>query len=172
MNMTRADPTAKTLAVFPKARKVRAVISTIHPDRAGDIVVPKGLKNLDEYLSNPVVLWNHQRQLPPIGTCVALWLTDTEVIAETQFAETRLADELFELYAKGFLRGWSIGFRPTKAVPTASGGHRFYEWELLEYSAVPIPENPQALTLAVQKGLVTDPLLKMWIDNDILSLLF
>ncbi len=172
MTLTRADPTAKTLAVFPDARIVRAVISSIQADRVGDIVVPKGLRNRDNYLNNPVVLWNHQRHIPPVGVCVSLRLTEHEVIAETQFAETPLANELFELYAQGVLRGWSIGFQPLKAIPLASGGQRFYEWELLEYSAVPIPENPQALTMAIQKGLITDPILKTWIDNDILSLLF
>ena len=28
--------------------------------------------NADEFLRNPVVLWAHQRSLPPIGTCERL----------------------------------------------------------------------------------------------------
>jgi hypothetical protein len=38
------------------------------------------------------------------------------------------------------------------------------EWDLLEYSAVPVPENPAALTLAITKGLVRDEALKEWFD--------
>ena len=36
---------------------------------------------------------------------------------------------------------------------------------MLEYSAVPIPENPGALTVALQKGLVRDPSLRLWLDR-------
>ena len=42
---------------------------------------------------------------------------------------------------------------------------RIDEWDLLEYSAVPVPENPHALTLAVEKGLVTDPRLRRFISR-------
>ena len=37
------------------------------------------------------------------------------------------------------------------------------EWDLLEYSAVPIPEHPGALTVALQKGLVRDTALRDWL---------
>jgi hypothetical protein len=33
---------------------VRGVISTAEPDRAGDVVIPEGLANLEEFLRNPV----------------------------------------------------------------------------------------------------------------------
>jgi hypothetical protein len=36
---------------------------------------------------------------------------------------------------------------------------------LLEYSAVPIPENPGALTLAIQKGFVKDRTLRDWLSG-------
>ena len=39
------------------------------------------------------------------------------------------------------------------------------EWDLLEYSAVPIPENPGALTVALQKGLVRDGTLLDWLKH-------
>ena len=42
-------------------------------------------------------------------------------------------------------------------------GVRIDDWELLEYSAVPIPENPGALTLALQKGLVKTSELRDWL---------
>jgi hypothetical protein len=51
------------------------------------------------------------------------------------------------------------------------GGTCYPEWDLLEYSAVPVPENPQALTLAVRKGLVKDVDLRRWLARDVLAAL-
>ena len=88
------------------------------------------------------------------------------VVAETRFAKgVPFAEDIFRLYEQGVLRGWSIGFVPRKArkIPGPAGtAMRVEEWDLLEYSAVPIPENPAALTVALQKGLVRDVSLREW----------
>src|SRR5437762_11181458 len=78
---------APPLAIDRAARTVTAVISSAAPDRAGDVVVPAGLRNAEEFLLNPVVLWAHQRALPPVGTCVALDVQPGRVVAVTKFAE-------------------------------------------------------------------------------------
>jgi Escherichia/Staphylococcus phage prohead protease len=182
MTTIRADPKTHaspglTLKVDPAQMIVRAVISTSTPDRAGDIVVPTGLRNADEYLRNPVVLWAHQRSLPPIGTCERLTIQPDRIIAETKFtASSPFARDVFTLYAEGVLRGWSVGFIPVQANPIASrrsrpGGTCYPEWDLLEYSAVPVPENPQALTLAINKGFVKDADLRRWLVRDVLAAL-
>ena len=183
MTTARADPRThasrgQTLKVDPSQMIVRAVISTAAPDRAGDVVVPAGLRNADEFLRNPVVLWAHQRSLPPIGTCERLTIEPDRVIAETKFsASSSFAQDVFKLYAEGVLRGWSVGFVPAKVLPIPvgrgepPGGVCYPEWDLLEYSAVPIPENPQALTLAVKKGLVKDADLRGWLVRDVLAAL-
>ena len=159
----RVSPGKIKLASDPQTMTVTAVISTIERDRAGDVVVPRGLRNAEEYLQNPVVLWAHNRlSVPPIGTCLRLDVQSERIVAETKFAQgVPLAEDLFRLYEQGVLRGWSIGFVPRKArlLPDAGEGRRgllVEEWDLLEYSAVPIPENPGALTVAIQKGLVHD----------------
>lgn len=169
--MTQMHSTpGQTLSIDPTRRVVRAVISTSAPDRSGDIVVPAGLRNVDEFLRNPVVLWAHQRQMPPIGTCERLTVEPDRVIAETRFSEaSSFARDLFALFAEGVLRGWSIGFVPHRARPLPKGGTCFTEWELLEYSAVPVPDNPQALTVAMVKGLVSDDRLKHWLMADVLA---
>jgi uncharacterized protein len=153
------------LAIDPTNRTVTAVITTPAPDRGGDVVVPTGLANVEEFLLNPVVLWAHQRKLPPIGTCLALDVQPRRVVAVTKFADgVPLADDVFRLYEQGVLRGWSVGLLPRRASPRPGRrGTRIDEWDLLEYSAVPVPENPEALTLAVEKGLVTDPRLRRFI---------
>ena len=183
MTTARADPITfatpgHTLKVDPDRMTVRAVISTHDPDRAGDVIVPAGLRNADEFLRNPVVLWAHQRTMPPIGTCERLTIEPDRVIAETKFsASSPFARDVFALYAEGVLRGWSVGFVPVKAVPVRpardrpAAGTCYPEWDLLEYSAVPVPENPQALTLAVRKGLVKDSELRHWLVRDVLAAL-
>jgi hypothetical protein len=176
MNQTRADPYARILQVDTKKMRVRAVISTNEPDRRGDIVVPKGLHNFKEFMFNPVVLWAHQRSLPPIGVCDHLEVEADRIVAETRFSSaTQLARDAFKLYAEGVLRGWSIGFIPLEVYPIRPnrgqprGGTCFQTWDLVEYSAVPIPENPMALTLAVKKGMVKDPDLANWLIQDVLG---
>src|SRR5262245_8957859 len=173
----RVSPHTVKLAADPAALTLLAVISTADRDRAGDVVLPAGLRNADEYLKNPVVLWAHNRYtLPPIGTCQRLEVQPDRILAETKFAQgSAFAEDLFRLYEQGVLRGWSIGFVPRKAtlLPEAEAtdvragplrrGLRVEEWDLLEYSAVPVPENPGALTLAIQKGAVHDDLLRDWL---------
>lgn len=175
MSLTRADPHTLTLSTDPGRLAVRCVITTIDPDRSGDVVVPTGVKNVEEYMLNPVVLWAHDRfRVPPIGTCAWVDVQPKRIVAETRFAEgISFAEDVFKLYDRGVLRGWSIGFVPRKAYrrdqhpnqhPTHSSLY-VQEWDLLEYSAVPIPENPGAVTVALEKGLVTNPDLVEWLSR-------
>jgi hypothetical protein len=185
MTSPRADPIryqatldGQTTTIHTNKMMVRSIISTIEPDRVGDIVVPKGIRNIDQFLQNPIVLWAHQRTLPPIGVCQHLDVLPDRIVAETKFSSSSpLAMDVFRLYAEGILRGWSIGFVPHRAFPVKKfqpeSGMRIEEWDLLEYSAVPIPENPQALTIAIQKGIVRDADLSDWfklfVRQDILA---
>ncbi len=170
----RISPYTVKLAADPTAMTLLSVITTGDRDRAGDVVVPTGLKNAAEYLQNPVVLWAHNRfSVPPIGTCGQLDVQPDRIVAETKFAQgVSLAEDLFRLYEQGILRGWSIGFVPLKAKrlsgqqsANSRSGVLVEEWNLLEYSAVPIPENPGALTVAIQKGIVHDGLLREWLSQ-------
>jgi phage head maturation protease len=107
-------------------------------------------------------------RVPPIGVCEWLDVQPQRIVAETRFAQgVPFAEDLFRLYEQNVLRGWSIGFVPRKAsrVPRSDGSTslRVVEWDLLEYSAVPIPENPGALTIAIQKGWIRDRRLRDWL---------
>jgi phage head maturation protease len=165
----RADPSARTLNVDAAKMLVRSVITTVDPDRTGDVVEPTGLRNRDEFMLNPIVLWAHDRvRVPPVGVCEWLDVQPRRIVAQTRFAQgVPFAEDLFRLYEQSVLRGWSIGFVPRKARRVVrSGGTaslHVAEWDLLEYSAVPIPENPGALTVALQKGLVRDVTLLDWL---------
>ena len=56
------------------------------------------------------------------------------------------------LWAAGFLNAVSIGFMPKSYTPREGdqGGYVFEDWELLEYSIVPVPANQDALRLAMK----------------------
>ena len=75
---------AAALAIDEAARTVTAVITSAAPDRAGDVVVPAGLENAEEFLLNPVVLWAHQRAMPQVGTRLSLDAQPGRVVAVTK----------------------------------------------------------------------------------------
>ncbi len=160
----------------------RSVVATINSDAVDSfrsVILPAGAK-LDHYRSNPVVLLNHDEERV-VGRNA--WITSKggRLRAKTVFMGPDLSDEAdrtFRKYQQGFMRGFSIRFEPLKASaptrdevranPAWSGVETVYrEWELLEYSAVALPANPEALAEAVSRGMArpewaekaaTDPL--------------
>ena len=136
-------------------------ISTNTPDRHGDILEPGGAQ-ISNYLKNPVVLWAHEYRALPIGRTVSLVRNGDALKAEIVFAPTAFGREVHDLYARRFLRAWSVGFLPLEWDVIEDDGGRFAgyhvrAWELIELSAVPVPANPEALTDALEKGLVLEP---------------
>jgi len=135
--------------------KLEAIVSTNSLDRHGEVVDIQGIE-IDNYLKNPVVLWAHDYSLPPIAKTLELKkekIKGKSVLrAVMEFATdiSELAKEVFELYKGGFMNAFSIGF-----IPLEEEGNVYTASELLEYSAVPIPANPEALLLAKAKGLDT-----------------
>jgi len=114
--------------------------------------------NLDNYTKNPVVLWAHNKQMPPIGRAINVREDDEVLRANIQFAKKEtyeFADTVYRLTRDGFLKGISAGFIPAerkfnkemKAVDLLSN-------ELVELSPVPVPGNADALTLALRDGIV------------------
>lgn len=129
-------------------------ISTPTPDRYGDIVDPEGMLE-DQYRKNPVVLLNHDSSKMIIGK--NLWLEKTErgILAKTQFADTENGREVYRLNKTGFMNAWSIGFLiPEGGIEIKDGKRYIRKWELLEYSAVAVPANPDCVNL-VMKSLKT-----------------
>lgn len=139
-------------------KTITAVVSTKAIDRMGESLEPSGV-DLKNFRKNPIVAWAHDYAMLPIGK--ALWVkkSDKGIISKVKFADHEFANEVFNLYKEGFLHAFSVGFIPKdwengdgKKTPFRT----YTKWEMLEYSAVPIPANPEALTLAVQKGVVHD----------------
>jgi len=145
------------------SRRLRVTISTDARDRHGDILEPGGAQ-IAAFLKNPVVLWAHDYRSLPIGRCASLAREGGAIKAEIAFAPTPFAREVYDLYAKGFLRAWSVGFLPLtwevlEDEEGKFGGYHVRSWELIELSAVPVPANADALTDALCKGLVREPAL-------------
>jgi len=137
------------------------VASVEAEDRAGDVIEAGGWE-LEAYARNPVVLWAHDYLRPPIGRSLRTWVEGRSLMATIEFAPMAFAQEVRALYAGGFMRGVSVGFRALESEPhsgslTAPGrttarrrGVVFKRQELLEISAAPVPLN--AMALAVQES--------------------
>lgn len=143
---------AKPAGIIDREKRiVEAVISTNNVDRFETRIVPSGLK-YDNYLRYGTVLFNHRQDFP-IGKCLSIIPTDTEVRAQWQFFNFsnkppsewgdigKKVEDLWYLYEGGYLKAYSIGFIPHEItqdglIPSA---------ELLEFSLVCVPANPFAL---------------------------
>jgi len=168
-----ADYTVKVEA-NDEENTITAVINTGTVDRDKEVLLPKGA-DLAKYRKNPVVLFGHNYSEPPIGK--ALWVkrTPEALTAKWKAAETDKAQEIYSLYKGGFLKAFSVGFIPVKShtptpddikkAPEWAEATRVYDkWDLLEFSAVPVPANPEALALAVKtKELSLSAETKEWL---------
>lgn len=146
-------------------RAVIATISTETPDRDQEVMLMKGA-DLKWFRQNPIVFYAHDYGDLPIGQAQWIRKDGNSLVAKTVFATAEanpLADQVYRLIQGKFLRAWSIGFiineaREAKAdeFPDAQVRRVITKWSLLEYSAVGVPSNMEALTTAVGKGLKLD----------------
>lgn len=139
-------------------RTVRFVLSTEAEDRVGDTIAADGWK-LENFLKNPVVLWCHDQDEPPIGKVIEIGVFNGQLIGDVQFASAEVnpfADTIFKLVEAGFVNAGSVGFRPVRWEFNDKGGLDFKEAELLEFSIVGVPCHPEALAQVQRSGLSLD----------------
>ena len=148
------------------SRKRTFVISTGSVDRDRDVLKVAGW-DFENYLKNPVVLWAHSYSMLPVGKTESIVKRATALRATAEFAPEELnpfAEFVFRMIDGGYLHACSVGFRPLKWVFVEDRrGYDIIEMELLEYSIVPVPANPDALTEAARKGISLVPL-KHWAE--------
>jgi HK97 family phage prohead protease len=163
MELIRKDLDFEIKAVGdPQDRVLEFVGSTAQVDRYGDVIEVEGW-DLKNYKKNPVFLWAHDYRQPPVGKAVQVGKTDQGLLFQVKFAtaeEYPFADTVYKLYLGGYLRATSVGFQDLVREPITDKegkqvGWRFKRQELYEISAVPVPANPNALIMAVQKGVVS-----------------
>lgn len=165
-------------------RQIWCTISTGDVDRMNRRVDQAGI-DVTAYMRNPVVLWNHNSYLPPIGKTLEVKAVTGQTYALLEYAPegvSPLADQICALERAGFLPAQSIGWMPTEmpTVNAKTGLVEFSKVELLEWSKVTIPANEHAvntasaevrqLEMAREFGLITyEPLIKDLVQQGILK---
>jgi HK97 family phage major capsid protein/HK97 family phage prohead protease len=166
-----------------QSRVARFVGTTGTRDRMGDEVAVKGWQ-CDTYLqTGGPFLWAHNYSDVPIGRTIAIREETVNgkpgLSFDVEFAPADIhpkAEQLFQLVKRGFLKAVSVGFRSLDSAwieetsdekkaresetPDVSPGKLFRRKELLELSLVPVPANPEALLIEVQRGLAIPDELK------------
>lgn len=132
-------------------RKLKFIISTDSLDRDGDTISPDGWQ-LDNFKRNPVVLFGHDYRSLPVARAVDTRVEGGALVSVAKFAtaeEYPFADSVYRMYKGGFMRAVSVGFLPVEWKQAEDQdrphGLHFLKQELLEYSCVPVPSNPDAL---------------------------
>ncbi len=150
------------------SRQMLFAISSEAVDRDTDTVAIDGW-DLANYRNNPVVLFGHNywnNVAPVVGKSLSEFIEKKMLKSLMEFTPqgtVPLADTLYALYANGFMHATSVGFIASDFEFVEDDldrpwGIDFLEQELLEYSLVPVPSNPEALAEARSKSINTEPL--------------
>ena len=160
-------------------RSVQFTISKEVVDRDGDILRASGV-DFTNYMKNPVFLSFHNSREFPLGKVTKFWVEGNSVKAIVYFPpieelssnpeqaseKAKLVDFTYHCYKTGMLNAVSVGFIPLEWVETEKG-FDILKWELLEFSAVAVPVNQDAIAEAVKsfgddfaKGLISKPVEK------------
>jgi hypothetical protein len=157
-------------AIDREQRIIPFTISTPSVDREGDTIAVEGW-DLANYAKNPVVLFGHDHYQPPIAKSLTTFVEGAALKSRAQFVSREISEfayMVFQLYAEGYMRATSVGFIPhewTYADGERKGGMDFSAQEMLEYSCVPVPANPEALIEArTMKGINVRPL-REWAER-------
>ena len=143
-------------------RRVLFIISKEVVDRDGDILRASGC-DLTNYLKNKVFLGFHNSRDFPLGKTEDIWIEADSVKAIVYFPtveelstnpeqaseKAKLTDFCYHCYKTGMLNAVSVGFIPLEWVETENG-FDILKWELLEFSAVAVPANQDAIAQAVK----------------------
>jgi len=129
-------------------------ISTGGTDRSLDQIAVNGW-NLTNYPGNPLVLYGHGSAALPIGRSLWTGPEGGALKARMVFSGDEFAQRVKRLVDERVLRAASVGFRPGtwqfSKDPARRGGIDFISGhELLEWSVVDVPCQPQCLLESVQ----------------------
>lgn len=130
--------------------RFKVVISTADIDRHGESVRQDGW-DLENYKKNPIVLWGHEHWSMPIGMTESIEVIEGKLVAEGVFAPSEvnpLAQQIRAAYDLGLITATSVGFIVKEMV-----GNEITKAELLEFSFVPIPANPNVENLLKERNL-------------------
>lgn len=135
--------------------RYRITIAANEKARQGPDLVLAGI-DFSNYLRNPNVMWAHDTmgQTPsgglPIGRTLSMETKNGHLQADFEFLEgDEFAARVKNAWDRGFLRAASISWLPIESEPNKDGsGFIDIKSELLEWSLVSIPSDPDALRSA------------------------
>ena len=135
----------------------RMVIAANELSRNGDELNLRGI-SFKNYRKNPVVLWAHDSyQGIPIAKTVKIGHDDQgRIVADFEFnSDDEFAARVENAWNGGFIRGASIRYMPTKVVEMLDEQGRvdrlrIEESELLEWSLVAVPADPDSVRAAAR----------------------
>ena len=153
----------RRLMVVTEARQAedgsahRMVIAANELSRNGDELNLRGI-SFKNYRKNPVVLWAHDAyEGIPIAKTLKIGHDDQgRVEADFEFnSDDEFAARVENAWNGGFIRGASIRYMPTKVVEVRSKNgeverFRIEESELLEWSLVAVPADPDSVRAAAR----------------------
>lgn len=148
-----------------------AVASTDIEDRQGERVMVDGW-DLKAFKQNPVLLLFHDHHSLPVGKAEKIWVEKSgkqKLMFKPQFEQiTERGRAITELVKQGFLKTFSVGFRPID-----TDGNTFTKQELLEISLVNVPANPEAMMLSyksLEDAGISEKTIKEVISDDKLDI--
>ena len=165
MKLEKGQTSKKDISVSTEDIGERSVLFTISKevvDRDGDILRASGV-DFSNYMKNPVFLSFHNSREFPLGKVTKFWVEGNEVKAIVYFPtleelstdpnnaseKAKLVDFCYHCYKTGMLNAVSVGFIPIEWIET-DNGYDILKWELLEFSAVAVPANQDAIAQAVK----------------------
>ena len=181
MKLEKGQTTKKDLPIETKDLGERSVLFTISKevvDRDGDILRAGGV-DFTNYMKNPVFLSFHNSREFPLGKVTKFWVDGNTVKAivyfptleelstdPTQASEkAKLVDFTYHCYKTGMLNAVSVGFIPLEWTESENG-YDIIKWELLEFSAVAVPANQDAIAEAVKSFGLDESVVKEYLTTE------
>lgn len=156
-------------AVDDEARLIEGYASVAGiEDRDEEVMTVEALKSgIDEYMRNPVILYQHGRDpdvgMNPIGRVLEYMFQDSKLWVRAQIARgDAFADKIWNLIKQGVLRAFSVGAVPSLVERV---GRTITKWPVVEISVVTIPANAYA-TFSVVKMLDTGTDIELTSDDE------
>jgi HK97 family phage prohead protease len=126
--------------------------------RDGMVIDPEGLRT-EDYMKNPVVLWEHgqdpRRGAEPVARCTNLMRKDDGYVAEIEFAEDDFAQRIEGKMRNEFINAVSVGWK-TEDVRREERGENMIpvvrESDMTEFSVVGVPADTDALVQSRMHG--------------------
>ena len=143
----------------------RAVFVASDPSVGRDMhTIAADAWDTSNFQKNPVFLWSHDADSPPIGRVDNLYTSGDRLMAAVRYPDEGaypFADTIYNLVKGRFINAVSTGWRPIawRAANDRDrpGGVDFSKVELLELSQVAVPALPTALAAARSAGINVRP---------------